>query len=232
MKSLQLAVVFVLGFGGCASRSVREGTGALEALAERPPAAQRAGTLERVEVAGEDRLEVGDTGAIYLIPLVPFSRTGYVVPRAHEMEPEIERALWTAFRKAPGDPRYVVRCTLERSRVQETRTMYGLSIAGGLLAAIFGAPLKFMSAEVIAQFDLLPAGAARDAAPLATKRVQVEKKVRAGIAGLVYWYNTDVTPRELALEAWAAALEEAIAALTEPSASPAGGRSKPSPGPQ
>lgn len=227
---------------GCVVRTVRADAEALEAFRVEGVAAAEAKTMKPfpvkllgLAVTGEDRLAPVDRKWIVWIPFVPYGRAREAVVRGHELKPELERALWPWFGGATGDgasdsgatapatitaaasPRpVVIRCALAESRIDEVVTLYGLSAVGGFIAALVGAPLKYLEGTAAARFEVLEAGVPPGTPPLFARDVRVAFKARAGMAGFLLWYNTDVKPRDVVFEAWAAALREFIAALPPP----------------
>jgi hypothetical protein len=213
-----LALLLAL-VAGCASRSVHAGSDALERIFATSPAEARPAALARVEVSGEDLHRAWDDLSLIWIPLVPFARRGGPVVRANELEPEVERAVFPHFQNRSGQRKVVLRITIEKGREEEVRTAYGLSVAGMALAAVLGAPTRFHEATVEADIALLDAAAPPAARPLFAKRVTASYSAVAGVAGLFFWYNTDVAPRDVMWEAWASALEDFVAAMP-PATSP------------
>jgi hypothetical protein len=217
MSFCRLLAAALLLASGCATRTVREGPEALETLATPDPAVAgpkaRPAALARVEVLGEDLHQAWDDTALVWIPLVPFARAGQACVRGHEVGPEIEKVLWPRFQNAPGQRSVVIRVTLEEGRYEEVRTAYGLSILGTALAAVFGAPMRYMQGTVVARFDVVDADAPPGAPAIFSKSVAATFTARAGIAALFYWYDTGAKPRDLVYEAWARALARLVAAL-------------------
>lgn len=212
-----LAALLLAAPPGCASRSVHEGADAFARISALDPGRRaieaRPAFLAGVEVRGEDLHRPWDDRWLVWIPFVPFARSGAPVVRGHELGPEVERAVWPHFQNKEGQRRVVLRITIDEGREEEVRTAYGLSAVGVLLAAIVGAPLRFMEATAIADFELVDAGAPAGAKPILKKRIEAKYDAKCGVAALLYWYNTDVQPRDVMFEAWASALDELIPAI-------------------